>query len=175
MVARADAGRADRLDAGRVVALVDHDEPGDTAFDRLLEDHVGREQAQIAIGRVLVVHRHRGHQPVERQHARVVGDHQRRPGLGQVFDPADLNPEPRVEKHSQQRQKDCVVEVRIESELVDGVVAHHPLANEFSDTGDALGKFGRRLLRRRHASGRGSAVVNFADHSGDLLGRGASA
>ena len=61
---------------------------------RHVEDHVGGQQPQIAVGRVLVVHRHRRHQSVERQHTGVVGDHQRGAGLGQVFNPADLNPEP---------------------------------------------------------------------------------
>jgi len=120
---------------------------------------------------VLVVHRHRGHQSVERQHARVVGDHQCRAGRRQIFNPADLNPEPRVEKHTQQRQKDCVVEVRVEPELVDGVVTHHPFTDEFGDRGDPLGACGRRVLGGRGARDGAAPLVDLAHDGGDLLGR----
>ena len=117
------------------------------AEHRHVEDHVGGQQSQIAMRRVVVVHRHRSHQAIERQHPGVVGDHQRGAGHRQVLDTADLNPEPRLEKHSQQRQKDCVVEMGIEPELVDGVVAHHSLADELRDRGDPFGEFVRGLLR----------------------------
>ena len=95
---------------------------------------------------VLVVHGHRRHQPVERQHARVVGDDQRGARFRQVLDAADLDAEPRVEKDSQQRQEHRIVEVLIEAEFVDGVIAHHSLANEFSNRGDPLGEFVWRLV-----------------------------
>ena len=116
--------------AGLARGLADH---------RHVEHHVGGQQSQVAMCGMLVVHGHRSHQPVERQHTRMVGDDQCRPGLGQVLDPADLNPEPGLEKCSQQRQKDSVVEMLVEPELVDGVIAHHPLADEVGDRGDSLG------------------------------------
>ncbi len=59
-------GRAGHGVAGLARGLTDH---------RHVEHHVRGKQAQVAVRRVLVVHRHRGHQSVERQHARVVGDH----------------------------------------------------------------------------------------------------
>ena len=89
-------------------------------------------------------------QPVERQHTGVVGHHQRGAGLGQVFNPADFNTEPRLVKHSQQRQKDSVVEVGVEAEFVNGVVAHHPLADELGGRADPLGEFGRGVIGRRN-------------------------
>ena len=96
--------------------------------------------------RVVVVHGDLGHQSVEGQHARMVGHHQSRAGLGEVLDPADLRPEPRPEEHSQQRKDDCFVEVRVEPELVDAVVTGHPLADEVGDRGNVLGQLGRRRL-----------------------------
>jgi hypothetical protein len=89
------------------------------AQHRGVEHHAGGQQVQIAIRRVLVVHRHRGHQAAERQHTGVVGHHQRSAGLRHVLDTADLDPEPRPEQQPQQRRNDCAVEVRIEAELVD--------------------------------------------------------
>ena len=64
------------------------------AEHRHVEDHVGGEQAQVAVGGMLVVHRDRRHQSVERKHARMVGHDERRTLRGQVLDPADLDPEP---------------------------------------------------------------------------------
>ena len=119
---------------------------------------------------MLVVHGHRQHQPVERQHAGVVGDHQRRAVVRQVLDPADLDPEPGSEEQPQQRPHDRVVEVRVEAELVDAVVAGEPLAEEFGDRGDVLRQVVQRRVGRRCP--RGTAVlVDFADDSRDLFGR----
>ena len=74
----------------------------------------------------------------------------------------------------QQRQKDCVVEVRIEAEFVDGVVAHHPLADELGGRSDPLGEFGRGVLGRRCARDCATPMVYLTDDGGDLLGRSAA-
>ena len=80
-----------------------------------------------------------------------------------------------LKKHSQQRQKHRIVEVLIEAELVDGVIAHHPLADELGNRGDPLGEFVRRLVGGPSRAAARATVVDLADDGGDLLGRGAAA
>ncbi len=145
------------------------------AEHRHVEDHVRGQQPQVAVCRMVVAHRHRRHQPVERQHPGVVCDHKGGAGLRKILDAADLNAEPRLEEHSQQRQKDCVVEMRIKPELVNGVVAHHSLADELRHRGDFQREFVRSLLDCRGARGGAPALVDLADDGGDLLGRSTAA
>ncbi len=103
----------------------------------------------------------------------MVGHQQRGATARQVLDTADLDPEPRPEKEPQQRPKDRVVEVRIEPELVDGVVTSHPFADESGDRGDVLGELvewrigGPRASRTR----RTPMLVDLADDGSDLFGR----
>ncbi len=139
---------------------------------RHVEHHVGGQQPQVPVGGVLVVYGHRRHQPVERQHPGVVGHHQRGAVPRQVLDPTDLNAEPGIEKDSQQRQKHRIVEVRIEAEFVDGVIAHHPLADKLSNCGDPPGEFVRCIGRGLRSRGGGATIVDLAHHGSDLLGRG---
>ena len=60
---------------------------------------------------------------VEWQGAGVVGDQQRRTVGGKVLGSSNLDPEPGLGKPAQQREIDLGGELRVESELIDGVVA----------------------------------------------------
>lgn len=140
------------------------------ADERHVEHHVGCQQAQIALRRMVVVDGDLGHQPVQGQDACVVGDDQRRAALRQVLDTADLDPEPVPEEPSQQGQEDSLIEVLVEAELVDCVVARHPLADELGGRGDAL----RQFIRARTVIGRGpcgtAPVVDLTDDGRQLVG-----
>ena len=78
----------------------------------------------------------------------MVGDHQRPAVARQVLDSADLDPEPRPEEEPQQRPNDRAVEMRIEPELIDGVIAREPLPQEAGDRGDPLRQIVERCLGR---------------------------
>ena len=65
--------------------------------------------------------------------------------------------------------------MRVEPELVDGVVAHHPFADEFGDCADPLGGLRRRVFGCRGARDGATPMVDLADDGGDLLGRSAPA
>jgi hypothetical protein len=88
------------------------------------------------MGRVLVVHRDLGHQRVQSDRARMVGDDERATLAGYVLDAADLDPEPRLVQRAQQRQVDVLGEVLVETELVDGVVPGEAPTDEGQDVGD---------------------------------------
>ena len=98
---------------------------------------------------MLVVNGHRQHQPIERQHPGMIGDHQGGTIARQVLDTADFHAEPRPEKEPQQRPNDRTIEVRIEPGLVNGVVTREPLAEESGNRGDALSQLVERCLGGR--------------------------
>ena len=124
---------------------------------------------------MLVVNGDRQHQPIQRQHPGVIGHHQRRTFGRQVLDTADFDPEPRPEEEPQQRPNDRAVEVRIEPELVDGVITRQPLPEEPGDRGDALSKIVERCLGCRRRTRDAPMLIDFPDDSGDLFGRCAAA
>lgn len=147
---------------------------GRLAHHRQVEHHVGGQQPQVPVGGVLVVHGHRQHQPVERQHPGVIGHHQRGALGRQVLDAAHLDPEPGPEEYPQQGPHDRAVEMRVKAELVDAVVTGEALTQEPGDRGDPLRQLVERRLRRRRAS-RAAVIIDLADHRGDLLGGCAAA
>jgi len=61
--------------------------------------------------------------------------------------------------------------VRVEAELVDGVVAHQPLAEKSGNTGDALRELIERGIGRWCDAARTAAVIDLADDGGGLFGR----
>jgi hypothetical protein len=87
-----------------------------------------------------------------------------------MLNPADLDPEPRCEQRPQQRHHHAVVEMPIEAELIDRVVAGQPATQKFGNRGDALGQFVGRRCRFAARGGHAAALVDLADDGGDLLG-----
>jgi hypothetical protein len=61
--------------------------------------------------------------------------------------------------------------VRIEPELVDGVVTRQPLPEESGYRRDALSKIVERCLGRRCRTRDTPMLIDFPDDCGDLLGR----
>lgn len=105
----------------------------------------------------------------------MVGHDQGRAIAGDVLDAADFDPEPGVEEESQQRPNDRVVEVRIESELVDAVITEQPLTEKSGDSGDALRDIVEWRFTGGRPAGRAAVLVDLADDGGDLFGRRAAA
>src|SRR5271154_7438537 len=116
-----------------------------------------------------VMHGDRGHQPVEGQHAGVVGHYQARAGVGEMLDAADLYPEPRVEEEPEQRPHDRIVEVRVEAELVDAVVTGEPVPHKVGDRSDPLRELVARLFPTG-STGTATVLIDFAYDGGDLVG-----
>ena len=70
-------------------------------------------------------------------------------------------------------RKHRVVEVPVEAELVDDVVAGKTFAQELRDCADPLGEFvGRLALGQRGAAS--AVLIDLVHHGGDLLDRGAT-
>ncbi len=63
----------------------------------------------------------------------------------------------------------------VEAEFVDGVIAHHPLADELRDRADPLGEFGGSLVGARRAGDTATNMIDVTNDRGDLLGRSARA
>ena len=100
----------------------------------------------------------------------MIGDQQAGAILRQVLNAADLNPEPILEKEAQQRQDERVVELRIESEFVDRVIAGEPLGHEISDRRNALRQFIRSLGGPTNCAC-SAPRVDFPDDSGNFFSR----
>ena len=85
----------------------------------------------------MIAHRHRQHRTVKGQRAGVIGDEQAGAGVREIFNAADIDPDPLVVEEAQRRQHHGVVVLRIEAELIDRVVAGDALAEEVGNPGDA--------------------------------------
>ena len=92
----------------------------------------------------VVVDRDAGHQPVEREHAGVVGHDQPRALVRDVVRPDHLDPEPVLEQRAPQGQPDVGVEVFVEAELVDLVAAGDAGRQDLPGGVDGLGHPGQR-------------------------------
>src|ERR1700727_2848875 len=88
-----------------------------------------------------------------------------------MLDAADLDPEPRLEEEPQQRPNDGFVEMRIEPELVDAVIAGEPVPQEVGDGSDLLRKLIAGLFGFGSAARNTTVLINFAYDGGDLVGR----
>src|SRR6202022_5209211 len=95
--------------------------------------------------------------------------------LGQVLDAADLDPEPRLEEEPQQRPHDRVVEMRIEPELVDTVIAGKAVPQKLGDGTDLVRELVAGLVGVGFAAGSAPVLIDLADDVGDLIGRSAGA
>ena len=83
------------------------------AGDRV--DRVGTEQAQVPVRRMLVVQPRLEHDRIERQDARVIGDHERRALGRHMLKPAHAHPEPVPVERPGYGHQDRGVEVGIEA------------------------------------------------------------
>ena len=139
---------------------------GDRTDHRHVEDDVGGQQSQIAVSGVVIANSDRQHRTIERQRAGVVGDHQARTGVWQVFDTAHLDAEPFFIEEPQRGQNHRIVVLRVEAELVDGVVTGEALANEIGNSGDPLCQIADGGLSRGLA-----ALLELPDDCVDFLCR----
>ncbi len=118
------------------------------ADQRHLEHQVRAEPAQVAAAG-LVVDRDRSHQRVQGQHTGVVRDQQGTALGGQVRDTEGVDAEPLAVQRAQRRQDHRLGQLGVEAELVDGVVAGQPVAQEPERRARGLGQrvHGRRVGR----------------------------
>ena len=98
-----------------------------------LEDQVGPEHPQVAMGGVVIEQGYLGHHRVKGHGARVVRDDERARRCRDVFQAGRLDAKPRPVERPQYRHEDVVVELSIESELIDGVVAGASALDELPD------------------------------------------
>ena len=75
-----------------------------------------------------------------------------------------------LKKNLQQRPHDRVVEVRVEAELVDAVVAGEPVPQEVGDGTDLLRELVARLFGIGSAGRTATVLIDFAYDGGDLVG-----
>ena len=103
------------------------------------------------------------HQPVDRDGAGVVGDHQRAALGGDVLDAAHLDAEPLLRDRAQRGHEEPLGDLPVEAVLVDDVVAGHPATQEREEAGQlglplvAEQLAGGVLERREPVTGRDAA------------------
>ncbi len=100
--------------------------PGQTGQDGHGIYEVSAQQPQVPVRGMLVEQAGLQHHGVERQHAGMVGDNQRRPGGGNMLKAAHPDPEPVPVEDPGHRHEHAGVELGIEAGLVGLVVAAYP-------------------------------------------------
>ena len=117
------------------------------------EHHIGAEHSQLAMCWVMVGKGHLGHERVESDGARVVGNDQGAAVSWHVLDPVHLDPEPLLVERAHRGHKDVAGELSVEAEVVDLVRPLQPTPQEAQGAGQLLLSWERRTLVVRLALG----------------------